>query len=85
MHCKGIARGKFIELDETLPYAEGRLVNVIVELENSSFQAGSPAVIRQAMHEPPHLTREDVDALEHALVVGQLPVRDNGVFDDGRS
>lgn len=84
MQCKGIARGKIIELDEVLPYAEGCLVNVIVEPGNSSFQAGSPAVIRQAMHEPPHLTREDIDELEQAIAAGQLPVRDKGVFDDGR-
>ena len=63
MQCKGIARGKIIELDEVLPYAEGRLVNVTVEQENSSFQTGSPAAIRQAMYEPPHLTREDVNEI----------------------
>lgn len=84
MHYKGIARGKIIELDEVLPYAEGCLVNVIVEQDNSSLQAGSPAAIRQAMHESPHLTQEDVDELEAAIAAGRLPVRDRGVFDDGR-
>jgi hypothetical protein len=84
MHFKGVARGRLIELDEVLPYAEGRLINVIVELEDSSFQAGSPAAIRQAMHESPHLTREDVEELEEAIDAGRLPVCDGGVFDEGR-
>jgi len=84
MHSRGIARGKIIESEEVLPYAEGCLVNVIVEPEDTSLQAGSPAVIRQAMHEPPHLSAEDVDELEQAISAGQLPVQDKGVFDDGR-
>ena len=84
MQYKGVARGKIIELDEVLPYVEGLLVNVIVEPGDSSLQAGSPAVIRQAMHEPPHLTQEDVDELEQATAAGQLPVRNKGVFDDGK-
>lgn len=84
MHFKGIAKGKIIELDEALPYAEGCLVNVIVEPENPSFQAGSPTAVRQAMHEPPHLTREAVEELEQAIAAGRLPVQDRGVFDDGR-
>jgi hypothetical protein len=84
MHYKGIARGKIIELEEALPYAEGRLVDVIVEPEALSFRAGSPAAIRQAMHESPRLTREGVDELEQAIASGQLPVRDDAVFDDER-
>ena len=84
MHFRGIARGKIIELDEVLPYAEGCLVNVIVEPENVIPQAGSPAAIRRVMHEPPHLAPEEVDELEQIIATGQLPVRDRGVFDDGR-
>ena len=84
MHFRGVARGKIIELDEVLPYAEGCLVNVIVEPENVTFQVGSPAAIRRVMHEPPHLAPEEVDELEQIIATGQLPVRDRGVFDDGR-
>jgi hypothetical protein len=51
MRFRGVARGKIIELDEVLPYAEGCLVNVIVEPENVIPQPGSPA-IRRVMHEP---------------------------------
>ena len=74
MHSRGIARGKIIELEEVLPYAEGCLVNVIVEPEDTPLQASSPAVIRQAMYKPPHLSAEDVDELEQAIKAGQLPV-----------
>ncbi len=74
MHSRGIARGKIIELEEVLPYAEGCLVKVIVEPEDTPLQASSPAVIRQAMHEPPRLSAEDVDELEQAIKAGQLPV-----------
>jgi hypothetical protein len=84
MQSRGIARGKIIELEEVLPYAEGSLVNVIVEPEDTSLQAGSPAAIRQIMHEPPHLILEDIDELEQAIKAGQLPVHNGDVFDDGR-
>ena len=84
MRFRGIARGKIIELDEVLPYAEGCLVNVIVEPENVIPQAGSPAAIRRVMHEPPHLAPEEVDELEQIIATGQLPVRDRGEFGDGR-
>ena len=82
MQSKGIVRGKFIELEETLPYSEGCLVNVIVELENLSLHVGSPAAILQVMHETPHLPDETIDELEQAIAVAQLPVRDEGPFDD---
>ena len=84
MQSRGIARGKIIELEEVLPYAEGCLVNVIVEPENSSLQAGSPAAILRALHEPPHLTDEVIDELEQAIAAAQLPVHNEGVFDDKR-
>jgi len=82
MQSRGIVRGKFIELEKALPYTEGCLVNVTVELENSSLHAGSPAAILQAMHEPPHLPDEAIDELEQAIAAAQLPVRDEGSFDD---
>jgi hypothetical protein len=84
MQARGIVRGKIIELEEVLPYAEGSLVNVIVGPEDTSLQAGSPAAIRQVMHEPPHLRLEEIEELEQAITAGQLPVYDRDVFDDGR-
>jgi hypothetical protein len=84
MQSRGIVRGKIIELEEVLPYAEGSLVNVIIEPEETALQAGSSAAIRQVMHEPPHLAPEDIEELEQAIKVGHLPVHDGNVFDDGR-
>jgi hypothetical protein len=44
--------------------------------------SGSPAALRQAMHEPPHLPWEDVDELERAIAEGKLPVHQESVFDE---
>ena len=84
MSYKGIAKGKTIELEESLPYAEGQPVSVVVTPLAAQLQAGSPAAIRQVMHEPPHLVWEDVDELERAIEEARLPVRQAGAFDDER-
>ncbi|HKA55727.1 MAG TPA: hypothetical protein VKJ47_18900 [Candidatus Binatia bacterium] len=81
MSYKRIAKGKTIELEDELPYPEGQLVNVSVEPLPEQSQSGSPAVIRQAMHEPPHLRWEDVDELEREIAAAKLPVQHRGVFD----
>jgi hypothetical protein len=44
--------------------------------------SGSPAALRQAMHEPPHLPWDDVDALERVIAEGKLPVHQESVFDE---
>lgn len=36
---------------------------------------GSPGVVLQALREPPRLTVSDVDALEHSIAAGKLPVK----------
>ena len=41
---------------------------------------GSPRVVLKAMFEPPHLSSQDVDALEEAIAAGKLPV--NWAEDD---
>ena len=84
MTYKGIAKGKAIELEEPLPYAEGQPVSVWVEPLVEQLQPGSPAAIRQVMHEPPHLKGEAVDELEQAIAEGKLPVQHGSVFNDGR-
>ena len=84
MSYKGIAKGKLIELEEPLPFSEGQLVIVLVEALAGQPQAGSPTLIRQAMHEPPQLTAEAVDELERAIEEAKLPVRQVGVFDGER-
>lgn len=84
MNYKGIVKGKTIELEESLPYADGQPVRVLVEPLIGQPQAGSPVVVRQAMHEPPRLKWKDVDELERAIEEAKLPVGQEGVFDDGK-
>lgn len=73
MAYRGVVRGKTIELEEPLPYPEGQSVNVSVE-PLSTPSPGSPAAIRQVMHESPHLTAADLDELERMIEEGKLPV-----------
>jgi hypothetical protein len=82
MTYRGLARGRTIELDEPLPYPEGQPVNVAVQPITTPFPPGSPAAIRKVMHEPPHLDPEAVAELERAIEEGQLPVQQEGVFDE---
>ena len=58
MTYKGIVRGKTIELEEQLPYPEGQPVSVSVEPLQAKPQLDLRTVIRQIMHEPPHLSWE---------------------------
>ena len=76
MTFDGIARGKTIELKEPLPYREGQPLRVQVEPAVDPAGKYSPASILQAMRAAPHLSAEDVDALEDAINSGQLPVED---------
>lgn len=84
MIYRGVAKGKTIELETLLPYPEGQAVSVSVEPLASQSQSGSPALIRQAMHEPPHLSSGEVDELEQAIEAGKLPVRQEGIFEKGK-
>jgi len=85
MTYKGIAKGKHIELEEPLPYADGQPVSVWVEPFTGLLQPGSPAAVRQVMHEPPHLTWEDVEVFERAIAEAKLPVQDQRVFPEDES
>lgn len=83
--CEGLRREKLSSLKKPYhTYAEGRLVRVIVELEETTAPFGSPTAIRQTMHEFPHLSVVDTEEMEEAIKTGQLPVQENTVFDDGR-
>jgi hypothetical protein len=44
--------------------------------------APSAALLLKLMHEPPHLTRDDVQALEQAIEQGKIPPQQMGAFDD---
>ena len=83
MTYKGIVKGNVIELEEPLPYRNGQIVSVDVQPVSDSPRAGSPEAVLRAMHEPPHLSNEDVDALEEAIRQGRAPVQDKPLFDEG--
>jgi hypothetical protein len=82
MSYRGIAKGKTIELEEPLPYAYGQPVKVLVEPLEGQPLKGSPAEMLRAVREPPHLSSEDVAALEQAIEEGKLPVCEKGIFDE---
>lgn len=82
MTYRGIAKGTHIELEEPLPYADGQPVSVWVEPVAGPLQPGSPAAVRQVMHAPPHLPREDVAVFERAIAEAKLPVQDQRVFPE---
>ena len=84
MIYKGVARGKIIELEEPLPYPEGQPVSVSVDTFVGQLRPGSPAALRQVMHEPPHLRWKDVDELEREIEGGKLLVHQEGAFDEER-
>ncbi len=84
MTCKGIVKGKTIELDEPLPYLEGRSVNITVDPVQEDDRPGSPAYALRMMHEPPHLEPGDIEEFERVLRESELPVESGGIFDEDR-
>ena len=81
MTYKGVAKGKIIELEEPLPYAEGQAVSVSIEPLHREFRPGSPPAILKAMRDLPRLDPKDVDELERVIAQGKLPVRTQGLFE----
>ncbi len=76
MHYKGVAKGKTIELEETLPYPDGQAISVSVAPLTVPLRLGVPAVVRQVMYDFPHLQWEEVEELEHAITEAKLLVQD---------
>ena len=74
MVYRGVAHGKIIELDETLPFNEGQVVNISVEPLNSKTWIGSPPAVLDAMRALPDIDAADVECLEAAIAAGRLPV-----------
>jgi hypothetical protein len=81
MTYKGVAKGKIIELEESLPYSDGQAVSVSVEALHPDLQPGSAPVILKVMRSLPDLNPDDVDELEQLIRQGRLPVRMQGEFE----
>ena len=50
---------------------------------SGDFPSGSSTAVLHAIRQPPHLSVEDVDELEQAIVAGKQTVRREGIFDSG--
>jgi hypothetical protein len=85
MVYRGVAHGRIIELDETLPFDEGQVVNISVEPFITKTVTGSPQAILAAMRALPDINAEDVDCLEAAIAAGRLPMSARSIFDDHRT
>jgi hypothetical protein len=89
MTYKGVAKGKIIELEKSLPYSDGQAVSVSVEALRPDLQPGSAPAILKVMRSLPDLNPYDVDELAHLIRQGRLSVRMQGEFkkdeaDNGR-
>ena len=82
MVYRGVARGRIIELDETLPFDEGQVVNISVEPFAAKTLAGSPQAVLAAIRALPDIDAADVQCLEAAIAGGRLPVSTRSVFAD---
>lgn len=66
----GVVRGQTVVLLETpVPFADGTRVLVTPLVP----EPGTPAALLAAMEAEPHLSPEDVEALERAIAEGQRP------------
>ena len=62
--------------------AEPLLTVVSSGKEASEPPANSAAAILRVLREPPHLSNDDVDALDRAIATGRQPTRAEGGFDE---
>jgi len=72
MNYRGLLKGNTIELAERPPFPDGQPLRVSVEAWPAPPPVGSVQVIRQAMHDLPHLSRGAVDELETAITQGRI-------------
>ena len=73
--------GKVLIPEEPVDLPQGPILDVEVR-EPSEPPIGSGAAILRAIESAPHVTREDVQALEDAINAGRLPADNRGVFDE---
>jgi hypothetical protein len=58
----------------------GRVLEVEVH-DHSGLRRGSPELLLKIMHEPPHVTADDVAEMERMIAESQIPPRDENPFD----
>ncbi len=82
MSYRGWIKGRTIEMDEPLPFAEGQAVKVFVETMAPSARSGSPRTILEATHQFPHLVQADIAALEAAIQDAKLPTGEGFILNE---
>ena len=82
MSYTGWIKGRTIELDGPLPFADGQAVKVSVETLAPSARSGSPRAVLEAARQSPHLLQADVAALESAMQQAKLPAGDAFILND---
>jgi hypothetical protein len=73
--------GKVLIPIDPVDLPQGEILEVEVRASTDELPPGSPARLLKMMSEGPHVSSEDVDALERAIEEGKLPVRQAGIFD----
>ena len=82
MSYTGWIKGRTIELEEPLPYADGQVVKVSIETTVPVTRAGSPRAVLAATRQSPHLPPADVAALEAVMLDAKLPPHDGLMLND---
>lgn len=75
---QGTAHGRMVELHGEVELPAGTEVDVFVR--GSGSRRGSPRAVLLAVQSPPHVTEEDVVALEQAIAENNLTVSTGDVF-----
>jgi hypothetical protein len=75
--------GKVLVPEQPVDLPVGKSLHLDVR-EAEELRPGSPAAAKALMLQPPHVSSEDVDALEQAIKAGRMPVRYDGIFDEPR-
>ncbi len=85
MSFKGIARGKLIELDQSLPFSEGQRLNVSIEpLAHETGESQAQRILR-VLREGPHVDPADVEAMMKVIEEARLPTRYDAVFHNEKA
>ena len=82
MLYRGKIKGNAIEFECGLPYEEGIDVCVIVESLDEDLRPGVPADIVRMVLESPHISDEDIEALERSIEDGKSPPSKGWSFDE---
>ena len=82
MSYTGWIKGRTIELDEPLPFADGQAVKISVETTGVIVRAGSPQTVLEASRQLPHLPPATVVDLEAAIRAAKIPPSDGFMLND---